>query len=183
MGRAKKKPLSEEERKAKKTVIKLIALYAVNIIAILLLIAVIILAFIDKRTPSLVYIIVGLFVFGLETLISNFSVRYAKKVRLSMGYAESEAESRRLTERKAADYKIKDKTYYILTGFGFFGDLLLIVGVIFLAGQVNVPEAVTVIAILLGALIALIFHITATVRFFRRKSKAENGVFSTKDIK
>ena len=171
-----KKPLDIEERKIKAKLIKLRTLIAFNIIASVLLIAVAVLSFIDKNTPSAVYFIAIVFLIAASALLNRFAVWYWRKVRLEYGVTGERVKGQTVQIRS---YALKDKTYYVLTGFGFFGDALLIVGVIFLVSQAKIHPAFTVISILAGALVATVFHVAATVRYFRRKSAAEHNLSIT----
>lgn len=178
MGKKQKAPISPEERKAKKMLRRLRALVALNVIAIALSIVVLILSVVDKQMPRTVYGIVLVVLCAFEISVGYITSWYVKKVKREMGYINDDTAKQRLTAQKAASYKIKDKPYYAFTGIGLFGDALLIIGVVFLVTQIKIPEAVTAIAILLGASIAVVFHTLAFVRWGVRKNKAEKGVLN-----
>ncbi len=174
-----KQALTPEERKIKKMVIRARTLIAFTIIFLILLAAAFIASFIDKKTPQIVYFIGIMLLAGIETLFGTMLSCYSAKLKRELGIVGDDKGKGALAKKSAANYKIKDKTYKILTSIGFFGDAVLGIGVIFLASQAAVPVEVKVVSILLGALLATVFHIAATVRFFRRKAKAEKFPLST----
>ncbi len=176
----KQKPvLTPEERKIKKMVVRVRTLMAFTIIFLILLAAAFILSFIDKKTPQIVYFIGIMLLAGIETFFGTILSCYSAKLKRQLGIVGDDEGKGALAKKSVVNYKLKDKTYKILTGIGFFGDAVLIIGVIFLASQAAVPVEVKVVSILVGALLATVFHITATVRFFRRKAKAEKFPLST----
>jgi len=176
----KRKPaLSPEERKLKKMLVRGRTLIAFTIITLILLAALFIGCFIDNKTPQIVYFVGIILMAGIEAVLSTTLSWYWIKMKCELGIVDDKNGQGALARKSAANYTLKDKTYKILTGIGFFGDAVLIIGAVFLARQAAVPVEVTVISILVGALLAMVFHISATVRFFRRKAKAERFPLST----
>ena len=165
--------LNPAERKLKKIITSARVLIAFTIIVLILLAVAFVASFIDKRTPQIVYFIGIILLAGIEAVLGNACSWYSKKLKKELGIVGNAEDKKNLVRHSAVDYPLKDKVYKILTCIGFIGDVLLIISVVFLMREAKIPAEVTVISILLGALIATVFHITATVRFFRRKAKAE----------
>lgn len=174
-----KQALTPEERKIKRMVIRVRTLIAFTIIFLVLPAAAFVGSFIDKKTPQIVYFIGIMLLAGIGTFFATALSCYSAKLRRELGIVGDDSGKGALAKKSSANYNLKDKTYKILTSIGFFGDAVLVIGVVFLASQAAVPVEVKVISILLGALLATVFHIWATVRFFRRKAKAEKFPLST----
>lgn len=147
---------------------------------------------VDGKTPKTVYLIGFILLGAIWSLTFFYLQRYVKKLLRRaekffnlpqdalIGGKKTDKE---VLAPKADVKKVKDKIYYIFTGIALFGDALAVAGVALLASRAKVHAAVTVIFILAGALILSVFHTAATIRFFKRKSAAEQKTVPLTEIK
>ena len=152
---------------------------------LVVLVALVVLMIFDNATPTVVYLIALIIWSGVAPLAGFLTQRYLKKLqRKTENYFNLPEDSltggkttdKQLIKQNEKDETVKksrDAVYWVLLSFAIVGDVAVVLSLAFVAASLPAKEA-TVILFLVGAGLAVIFHIAALIRRLRNKSKLKN---------